>query len=113
MRARRVEEEGEEDAVEEEHDKDGGEVAGLIDNLTIETAGTEEEAAKGLEAALVTQEMEVEGDGESKGEEGGHTPRGRHRGSYPRRRAETGGEGARSERGRGKRGRRGDGRDRR
>ena len=46
----------------------GGEVAGLlISNLTIETAGTEEEAAEGLEAAL---EMEVEERG-SEGEEGG------------------------------------------
>ena len=34
-------------------------------NLSIETAGTEEEAAEGLEAALgiSTQEIEVEGDG--------------------------------------------------
>ena len=30
----------------------------------------EEEAAEGLEAALATQEMEVEGDGRSEGEEG-------------------------------------------
>ena len=34
-------------------------------NLTIETATTEEEAVEGLEAALDTQEMEVEGDGGS------------------------------------------------
>ena len=39
--ARVFDEEGKEDAAAEEHDKDGGEVAGLIDNLTIETAGTE------------------------------------------------------------------------
>ena len=63
MRARRFEEEGEEYVASEEHDEDGGEVAGLIDNLTIETAGTEEEAAEGLVAALETQEMEVEGYG--------------------------------------------------
>ena len=31
-----------------------------MDNLTIETATTEEEASEGLEAALETQEMEVE-----------------------------------------------------
>ena len=44
-----------------------------MDNLNIETAVTEEEAAEGLEAALgiSTHEMEVEGDGESEGEEGG------------------------------------------
>ena len=36
----------------EEHNKDGGEMAGLIDNLTIETAGTEEEAAERLDASL-------------------------------------------------------------
>ena len=71
MRARIFEEEGEEDAAAEEHDEDGGEVARLIDNLTIETTGTEEEAAEGLGAALATQEMEVEGDGGSEGEEGG------------------------------------------
>ena len=46
-------------------------MAGLVDNLTIETAYTEEEAAEGLDAALETQEMEDEGDGGSEGEEGG------------------------------------------
>ena len=60
MRAKRFEEEGEEVVAAEEHNEDGGEVAGLIDNLTIETAGTEEEAAEVLEATLETQEMEVE-----------------------------------------------------
>ena len=44
-------------AAAEEQDKDGAEVAGLINNLTIETAGTEKEAEEGLAAAL---EMEVE-----------------------------------------------------
>ena len=34
-----------------------------LTHLSIETAGTEEEAAEGLEAALETQEMEVEGYG--------------------------------------------------
>ena len=48
-------------------EEDGGEVAELINNLTIETAGTEEEAEEGLAAAL---EMEVEGDRVSEGEEG-------------------------------------------
>ena len=42
-------------------------MAGL-NNLTIETAGTEEEAADGLKAALG---MEVEEDRDSEGEEGG------------------------------------------
>ena len=59
MRARGVEEEGEVDAAVEEQEEDGGEVAGLIKNLTIETAGTEEESEEGLTAPL---EMEVEGD---------------------------------------------------
>ena len=68
VRVRRVEEEGEEDAAEEKHDKDGEEVAGLIDNLTIETAITEEEAEEGLADAL---EMEVEVDRDSEGEEEG------------------------------------------
>ena len=67
MRARRVEEEGEEDAAAEVQEEDGREVAELINNLTIETAGTEEEAEEGLAAAL---EMEVEGDRVSEGEEG-------------------------------------------
>ena len=39
-----------------------------MDNLQIETAGTEEEAAEGLEAAMATQEMEVEGYGGSEGD---------------------------------------------
>ena len=59
MRARGVEEEGEVDAAVEEQEEDGGEVAGLINNLTIETAGTEEESEEGLTDPL---EMEVEGD---------------------------------------------------
>ena len=52
----------------EEQEEGSGEVAGLMNNLIIETAGTEEEAAEGLAAALG---MEVEEDMESEGEEGG------------------------------------------
>ena len=49
-------------------------MAARLNNLSIETAGTEEEAAEGLEAAL---EMKVEGDRGSEGEEeGGGTQRG-------------------------------------
>ena len=43
-------------------------MSGLIDNLKIETAGTEEEAEEGLASAL---EMEVEVDRDLDGEEGG------------------------------------------
>ena len=45
-------------------------MAGLIDNLSIETAGMQEEAEEGLDADLETQEIEVEGNGRSEGEEG-------------------------------------------
>ena len=56
--ARRIEEEGEDDVAAEGQKEDSEEVAGLqMNNLTIETAGTEEDAAEGLEVAL---EMEVE-----------------------------------------------------
>ena len=65
MRERIVEEEGEEDMAVEEHGEDGGEVAVGFHNLTLETAGTEEEATEELEAALETQEVEVEGYGGS------------------------------------------------
>ena len=68
MRARRAEEEGEEDAAAEVQEEDGREVDGMINNLTIETAGTEEEAEEGLVAAL---EMKVEGERGREGEEGG------------------------------------------
>ena len=44
VREKRVEEEGETDVAAEEQDEEGGEVAGIINNLTIETAGTEEES---------------------------------------------------------------------
>ena len=64
----RVEEEGEDDMAAEGQKEDSKEVAGLhMNNLTIETVGTEEEAAEGLEATL---EIEVEERG-SEGEEGG------------------------------------------
>ena len=52
VRARRLEEEGELDAAAEEQNEDGGEVTGLINNLTIEMAGTEEEEEERLAAAL-------------------------------------------------------------
>ena len=54
----------EEEGTEKGKVENGG-VAGLLNNLTIETGGTEEEVAEGLEAAL---EMEVVGDGEDDGE---------------------------------------------
>ena len=68
IRARQNEGEGKE-ATEAEEEEGGEELAGL-DNLTIETATTDEEAAEDLEAALETLEMKVEGDGGSEGEEG-------------------------------------------
>ena len=71
VRERRVEEEEAEGSVEEEEERGG--VAGLLDNLTIDMEGTEEDAAEGLEAVL---SMEVEGDRRSEGEEeGGGTQR--------------------------------------
>ena len=68
--ARRSEEECA-DNTEAEEEEGGEEVVAGLDNLSIETAVTEEEEAEGLEAALATQEMEVVGDGGSEGEEGG------------------------------------------
>ena len=47
-----------------EGEEESGEVVGLINNLNIETARTEEEATEGLEAVLC---MEVDGDGEDDG----------------------------------------------
>ena len=61
---RRKEEEAEES--EELEEKSGG-VVQAINNLTIETVVTEEEAADGLKAALG---MEVEETGEGEGDEG-------------------------------------------
>ena len=61
------------DAEAEEQEEESGEVDRLMSNLIIETGGTEEEASKGLAAALG---MEVKVDRESKGEEwGGGTQR--------------------------------------
>ena len=76
VRERRLEEE-EAETSEEEEEEEGGVVAGLS-NINIETAGTDEKAAEGLEAALgvALQEMEVEEDRGTKGEEyGGVTQR--------------------------------------
>ena len=71
--ARRVEEEGEEDVPAEGQEEDSEEVAGLqINNLTIETAGTEEEAAEVLEDTLDMELEERCGEGE---EGGGGTKR--------------------------------------
>ena len=55
-------------------DEEGGErIAASLHNVTIETAGTEEEVAEGLEDAMgiSTQEMEVKGYRVSKGEDEG------------------------------------------
>ena len=50
------EEEGEDDVAAEGQEEHSEEVAGLqMNNLTIETAGTEEEAAEGLKASLETE----------------------------------------------------------
>ena len=65
MRGRRRKEEEAEES-EELEEKSGG-VVQAINNLTIETVVTEEEAADGLKAALG---MEVEETGEGEGEEG-------------------------------------------
>ena len=59
---REAEEEG------EDPEEEGDEVVAGLNNLTIETAGTEKEAEEGLVEAL---ETEVEGDRDSEGEEGG------------------------------------------
>ena len=47
----------------------------VLGNLNIETAGTEDEASEGLEAALRT-EIEEEGEAEGEGEEGGEGTQG-------------------------------------
>ena len=54
VRARRAEEEGADNTEDEEEEGEEEVVVGL-DNLSKETVVTEEEAAEGLEAALVTQ----------------------------------------------------------
>ena len=68
MRKRREETEDEASAEAEEEEEGSGGVAGLLNNLNIETAGTEEEASEGLTEAL---RMEVEEEGASEGEEEG------------------------------------------
>ena len=68
MRAQRGEEEGEAEEETEDPEEEGAEVVACFDNLTIETAGTYEEAEEGMAAALG---MEVEADRGSEGEEGG------------------------------------------
>ena len=68
VRARREETEDEASAEAEEEGEGSGRVAGLLNNLNIETAGTEEEASEGLTEAL---RMEVEEEGASEGEEEG------------------------------------------
>ena len=65
VRARSSEEE-EEEASKAAEDE-GGEVLSGLDNLRIETATSEEEAAEGIVEELETQDMEVEGDGRSEG----------------------------------------------
>ena len=65
MRGRRREDNAEESAEEEE---DRGGVLAVINNLTIETAGTEEEATEQQTSAL---EMEFEEDRGTEGKEGG------------------------------------------
>ena len=49
---------------EEEEEEEGGGVVESLNNLDIETVGTEEEATEGLKAALgmAAREMEVEKD---------------------------------------------------
>ena len=64
LRARRQEGEESGDSVEEE---ESGGVADRLDNLAIETAGTEEEVAEQMEAAL-GMEVEEEGEGEKGGD---------------------------------------------
>ena len=61
MCARRGEEEGEVEEATEEPEEEGDEVVAGLDNLTIETAGTKEEAAEGLEEALGMEVVEDEG----------------------------------------------------
>ena len=63
----RIAEGGAAENTEAEEEEGGEEVVSGLDNLSIETAVTEEEAAEGFEVALATQEMEVEGDRESEG----------------------------------------------
>ena len=66
--AQRGEEEGEAEEETEDPEEEGAVAAASLGNLTIETAGTEEEAEEGLAVAL---EKEVEEDRSSEGQEGG------------------------------------------
>ena len=59
VRERRGEEEEAGDSSEEEEEEESGRMAARLNNLSIETGGTEEEVAEGLAAAI---EMEVEED---------------------------------------------------
>ena len=68
VRASREETEEEADAEADEEEEGSGGVARLLNNLNIETAGTEEEGAEGLAESL---RMEVQEEGVSEGEEGG------------------------------------------
>ena len=61
---RRIRSKEEEDNDSAEEEEENGRMADRLNNLTIETAGTEEEAAEGLAAFL---EMEIEEDRGSKG----------------------------------------------
>ena len=71
VRKIRGEEEEADNLAEEEEEREG--LAGLLNNLTIETVGTEEEAAEGLTAALG---MEIEEDrGGEREDEGGWAQR--------------------------------------
>ena len=68
VQERQGEAEEPEDSSEEEEEEESGGMKARLNNLIIETVGTEEEGAEGLAAAL---EMEVHGDRGSEGEEKG------------------------------------------
>ena len=68
VRSRRAETEDEAAAEAEEDEEGSGDVLEGINNLRIETAGTEEEATEGMAEALRMEGVEDEG---SEGEEGG------------------------------------------
>ena len=68
-KVRKVRDESEtEKATGDEEEEEIGRIASRLNNLTIETAGTEEEATEGLAVAL---DMQVDEDEEREGEEGG------------------------------------------
>ena len=66
VRRRRIEEAAGSENKEEKSEN----VEGLLNNLSIEMVGTEEEAAERLEVAL-QMEFDGDGEGEGEGEEGG------------------------------------------